>query len=152
MATREDSYLHPAPVLVGVDGSASSKEALAWAARYAGLLGAQLEVVIVWHLPPAMGWETPLPTEWSPEDDARSVLQSEVEEVLGTAHPSETTLVVLEGPPAKVLIERAHSASVVVVGSRGRGHVAGMLLGSVSEALARHAPCPVVVVRHGSEG
>jgi nucleotide-binding universal stress UspA family protein len=151
MRTRDD-YLHPAPVLVGVDGSASSKEALAWAAHYAGLVGAQLEVAIVWHLPPAMGWETPVPTEWNPEDDARSVLDSEVEEVLGSKRPTDTTLLVLEGPPAKVLTERAHAASLVVVGSRGRGQVAGMLLGSVSEALARHAPCPVVVVRHGAEG
>jgi nucleotide-binding universal stress UspA family protein len=147
-----DRYLTARPVLVGVDGSASSKDALAWAARYAGLTGAPLEVVIVWHMPTALGWETPIPAEWSPETDARMILETEVEEVLGSAHPAGTTLSVLEGPPAKVLNELATSASVVVVGSRGRGQVAGMLLGSVSEALARHAPCPVVVVRDGSEG
>lgn len=148
----DDRYLQPRPVLVGVDGSASSKEALAWGARYAGLVGSPLEVVIVWHMPPTLGWETPVPSEWNPETDARMILESEVEEVLGSAHPATTTLSVLEGPPAKILNELAHAASTVVVGSRGRGQVAGMLLGSVSESLVRHAPCPVVVVRDGTEG
>jgi nucleotide-binding universal stress UspA family protein len=148
----DDRYLQPRPVLVGVDGSASSKEALAWGARYAGLIGSPLEVVIVWHMPPTLGWETPAPVDWNPEADARMILESEVEEVLGSAHPATATLAVLEGPPAKILNELAHSASTVVVGSRGRGQVAGMLLGSVSESLVRHAPCPVVVVRDGTEG
>jgi nucleotide-binding universal stress UspA family protein len=148
----EARYLHPQPVLVGVDGSTSSKEALAWAARYAGLTGSPLDVVIVWHMPSTLGWETPIPTDWNPENDARSILETEVEEVLGSAHPGGTRLTVLQGPPAKVLAELAHSASILVVGSRGRGQVAGMLLGSVSEALVRHAPCPVVVVRDGTEG
>lgn len=152
MATRVDRFRNPLPVLVGVDGSASSKDALAWGARYAGLTGAPLEVVIVWHLPATLGWETPVPAGWSPEADARAIIETEVEEVLGSSHPHGVTLSVLEGPPAKILADLAHGASTVVVGSRGRGHIAGMLLGSVSEALARHAPCPVVVVRDGSEG
>lgn len=147
-----ERFLQPRPVLVGVDGSAPSKDALGWAARYAGLTGSPLEVVIVWHMPATLGWETPLPAGWSPEADAQQILESEVQEVLGSAHPAGTTLAVLEGPPAKVLNELASLASVVVVGSRGRGQMAGMLLGSVSESLTRHAPCPVVVVRDGSEG
>lgn len=147
MATREDHYLHPQPVLVGVDGSAASKDALAWAARYAGLIGAPLDVVIVWHMPSTLGFETPVPFEWNPETDARMIVEDSVEEVLGSVHRPDVTILVLEGPPARVLTELAKAASLVVVGSRGRGHVAGMLLGSVSEALARHAPCPVVVVR-----
>lgn len=147
MATREDHTSEPQPVLVGVDGSASSKEALAWAARYAGLIGAPLDAVIVWHMPSSLGWETPIPVDWSPETDARTILEDAVAEVLGSAYHPGVTLGVLEGPPAIVLTDLAKAASVVVVGSRGRGHVAGVLLGSVSEALVRHAPCPVVVVR-----
>lgn len=152
MSEREGPHLdHPEPVLVGVDGSPSSKDALAWAARYAGLTGAALDAVIVWHMPSTIGWETPLPGDWNPEMDARAILETAVEEVLGSAHPPNVALGVLEGPAAKVLNEMAKGASVVVVGNRGRGHAAGMLLGSVSESLARHAPCPVVVVRDGSE-
>lgn len=151
MAASDRFSTGPQPVLVGVDGSASSKEALAWAARYAGLVGALLDVVIVWHMPSSLGWETPIPFDWSPEDDARTILEGAVGEVLGSAHRPGVALSVLEGPPATVLTELAKAASVVVVGSRGRGHVAGMLLGSVSEALVRHAPCPVVVVRDGTE-
>ena len=55
-----------------------------------------------------------------------------------------------EGPPATVLVEQASDASMLVVGSRGRGTVAGLVLGSVSQEVVKHAACPVLVVPHES--
>lgn len=139
------------PVVVGVDGSEHSKEALAWGARYAALTGSPLMVIAVWHLPTSYGWTLPLPSDWDPEADVKEVLQREVKEVLGSELRSNVSFAVLKGPPGKVLVEASEHASLVVVGSRGRGEFAGMLLGSVSEFVTTHAHCPVVVVRDGSE-
>lgn len=136
--------------MVGVDGSESSKAALSWAAEYAKRSGLRLKVVTVWHLPTNLGWSLPLPGDWSPEADARAVLEQEVKEVLGTLADLDLTLLVAEGPPAQVLTDASTSASLVVVANRGRGQFAGMLLGSVSEFLTAHAHCPVVVVRDGA--
>ena len=139
------------PVVVGVDGSEHSKQALAWGARYAALTGAPLTAVAVWHLPTSYGWTMPLPAEWDPEADARRVLEREVNEVLGPEAPATVSLIVVQGPPGKALVDASEHASAVVVGSRGRGEFAGMLLGSVSGFVMTHAHCPVVVVRDGSE-
>ena len=136
-----------APVVVGVDGSSNSKAALAWAARYAATSRLPLRVIAVWHAPTSYGWTVPLPVNWDPEADTKHFLDTEVKEVLGSELPSGVTLSVLEGPPGRVLTEASQHASAVVVGTRGRGQVTGMLLGSVSEFVTTHAHCPVVVVR-----
>lgn len=136
------------PVVVGVDGSVPSRAALRWASRYAARAGQRLDVVLAWHLPADSGWSLPLPGDWNPEEDARATLDAEVADVLGPGpHPGVTTTTV-EGPAAQVLADASRTASVVVVASRGHGKLAGMLLGSVSEHLAAHARCPVVIV-HG---
>lgn len=135
------------PVVVGVDGSPSSKAALAWAARFATMADVPLTVIAAWRYPPNYGWSPPFPEEWNPETDARTMLDHEVKEVLGSEPGITLTTLVLEGPPAQVLTESSSAASLIVVGSRGRGEFAGMLLGSVSEFLTAHAHCPVVVVR-----
>ena len=140
------------PVVVGVDGSENSKRALAWAARYAALTGTPLLVMAVWHPPTSYGWTVSMPVGWDPEADTREVLEREVKEVLGTELPTTVSLSVVEGPPSKVLAEASDHASLIVVGSRGRGEFAGMLLGSVSAFVTTHAHCPVVVVRAGTEG
>jgi nucleotide-binding universal stress UspA family protein len=139
------------PVVVGVDGSEHSKQALAWGARYAALTGAPLTAIVVWRLPTSFGWTLPLPGDWDPEADARRVLEREVKEVLGPELPATVSLAVAQGPPGKALVEASEHASAIVVGSRGRGEFAGMLLGSVSTFVTTHAHCPVVVVRDGSE-
>jgi nucleotide-binding universal stress UspA family protein len=134
-----------------VDGSENSKRALAWAARYAALTGTPLRVIAVWELPAGYGWTLPIPSDWDPEADTKQLLEREVKEVLGSELPASVSFSLLQGPPAKVLVEVSRDASAVVVGSRGRGEFAGLLLGSVSAFVTTHAHCPVVVVRDGTE-
>lgn len=138
-------------MVVGIDGSDRSKEALAWAARAAALASAPLLVITAWHYPTNFGWSPPFPEDWDPAANARTLLDDEVKEVLGSDPGVEISTSVIEGPPARVLTDASRSASLIVVSSRGRGEFAGMLLGSVSEYLTAHAHCPVVVVRDGTE-
>jgi nucleotide-binding universal stress UspA family protein len=136
-------------IVVGVDGSKASKDALAWAARQAGLTGAHLQVIITWHVPVgAYGAPIPLPTDYDFISDSEQELAKVIREVLGDHPGVEVAAVVLEGHPATRLIEESVGAELLVVGSRGHGAFTGMLLGSVSEHCVTHASCPVVVVRH----
>lgn len=146
----DETRRKPEPVVVGVDGSTSSKAALVWAAGQAKRTGAHLIAVMTWEFPTSYGWPSPVPDDLELADDARSLLEESLDEVLGPDPDIETNVVVMEGHPARVLVELSKTASLVVVGSRGHGEFAGMLLGSVSEHLAAHAHCPVVVVRDGS--
>ncbi len=138
----------PPMIVVGVDGSEPSKRALRWAADQAKLTGAELKAVTTWEYPPTLGWAPPYPSDFDPDADARQALQETVDTVLGADHGVVLHLDVTEGHPAFVLTEAAQGATLLVVGSRGHGAFAGMLLGSVSEYCASHAPCPVVVVRN----
>ena len=135
-------------IVVGVDGSDPSKRALRWAADQAKLTGAKLKVVTSWEYPPTLGWAPPYPSDFDPNEDARKALQETIDAVLGPEAAVVAQAEVTEGHPAFVLTEAARGAELLVVGSRGHGAFAGMLLGSVSEYCAAHAPCPVVVVRH----
>jgi len=141
----------PPMIVVGVDGSEASKRALRWAADQAKLIGAELKVVTTWEYPPTLGWAPPYPSDFDPDADARKALSATVAEVLGADPGLVMHLTVVEGHPAYVLTETAADAQLLVVGSRGHGAFAGMLLGSVSEYCAAHAPCPVVVVRHSDD-
>jgi nucleotide-binding universal stress UspA family protein len=136
-------------VVVGVDGSEPSKDALRWAIRYARATGATVRAMTVWHFPASFGWGpvTAIP-EMDPEADARAALKATVEAVTDAAEPVKIQTEVVEGPPALMLLRAADDADLLVVGSRGHGAFAGMLLGSVSEHCAHHANCPVVVIRH----
>jgi nucleotide-binding universal stress UspA family protein len=138
----------PPIIVVGVDGSEPSRRALRWAAQQAKLTGAALNVVTSWEYPPSFGWAPPYPQEFNPDQDAREALQEAVAAELGTDPEVAVQLTVVEGHPSFVLTEAAQSAALLVVGSRGHGAFAGMMLGSVSEYCASHSPCPVVVVRH----
>lgn len=134
-------------VVVGVDGSPGSSGALAWAAREAALRGAELRVVHGWSIPVTL-----YPTYVSPDTygsmpvEARKRVEAQVDEVLGPKLAVPVTIVVDEGRPAEVVLDAAKSADLVVVGTRGRGGFAGLLLGSVSTQVVHHSPCPVVVV------
>ncbi len=135
-------------VLVGVDGTPSSVNALRWAARQAELTGATLRVVTTWEFPATVGWTPPYPEDFDPEADARSVQAEAIVEGLGDDPRIPIERVVAEGHASATLIEMSHEASLLVVGCRGHGEVTGLLIGSVSEHLVCHASCPVVVVRH----
>jgi nucleotide-binding universal stress UspA family protein len=131
-------------IVVGVDGSASSVDALRLAARNAAAFGVPLEAVTAWHLP--AGFEVPLLVGWSPEQDAHARLETAAESVFGANRPTWFHTTTRRGPAARVLIEESEGAEMLVLGSRGRGGFVGLLLGSVSSTCAEHARCPVLIV------
>jgi nucleotide-binding universal stress UspA family protein len=134
-------------IVVGVDGSASSLDALRWATRQAALTGAELVAVTAWHFPPTYGGY-PMVAEGDWKANADVILDTAVKEALGEV-PTQLGRRVVEGHPVTVLLAAAAGADLLVLGTRGHGGFAGMLLGSVSEHLVAHAPCAVVVVRDG---
>jgi nucleotide-binding universal stress UspA family protein len=149
----EESVQTSDRVVVGVDGSKPSHGALRWARFMADMTGSTLEAVMVWQQISAYGvgtagWAT-VPSDWDPAEDARRVLTGTVEEVFGPTKPEGMILTVREGGPAHALIEISGEARMLVMGSRGHGGFAGLLLGSVSTACAEHASCPVLVI-HGT--
>ncbi|BCB83042.1 universal stress protein [Phytohabitans suffuscus] len=136
-------------IVVGVDGSEASKDALRWAVRQAQLTGASVDAVIAWEFPAYYyGWAPAEALDLSAV--TREALRTAVDEALGEERTVAVRELVVEGNPARVLIDAVKDASLLVVGSRGHGGFAGALLGSVSQHCAQHATCPVVVVRHHS--
>lgn len=133
------------PIVVGVDGSEPSIDALRRAARIASALDTPLKAVTVWQYPVMFDSFFPA-IEWSPEDDAHKVLASALEEAFDGAPPESLIRSVRQGTAAHVLIEESNEASMLVLGSRGHGGFTGMLLGSVSSACAEHAHCPVLII------
>jgi nucleotide-binding universal stress UspA family protein len=135
-------------VVVGVDGSEASKDALRWGMNYARMVGATVRAVTVWRFPVAFLWSPTPDPEMDLEDPARLALKQVVEQVAGDQAQVKIETEVVEGPPALMLLKAAEDADLLVVGSRGHGAFAGMLLGSVSEHCVHQASCPVVVIRH----
>jgi nucleotide-binding universal stress UspA family protein len=133
-------------IVVGVDGSEPSLEALRWAARQARMTGAKLQVVTTWEVSTGTGWVPTFPVDYDPEVLAGKTLDEAVTATLGPDPDIAVERIVKEGHAAPVLLATARDADLLVVGSHGHGAFAGMLLGSVPEHLMRHAPCAVVVV------
>jgi nucleotide-binding universal stress UspA family protein len=134
-------------IVVGLDGSEPSLNALRWAGRMAVLIGAQVDVITSWEYPVSYGVAA-VPVDWRPDLDAAEVASAAIETVFGADVPAGLHAEVVEGHPAKVLLDASKGASMLVVGSRGHGGFTGLLLGSVSSQCAELATCPVVVV-HG---
>jgi nucleotide-binding universal stress UspA family protein len=134
-------------VVVGVDGSPSSIQALEWAARQAELTGATLEAIQTWEWPTSYGWSLTFPTGYDPAADAQKQLDDALAPVRQARPGLAIDAKVVEGHPAPVLVGASRGADALVVGCRGHGEFVGMLLGSVSEYLTTMAHCPVVVVR-----
>ncbi|MGZ4508003.1 MAG: universal stress protein [Blastococcus sp.] len=135
-------------IVVGVDGSDSSADALRWAAAQARLTGAALTAVMSWELPTSYAWGPVMDdTDW--EADARKALEQTITETLDADAAATVQRSVLRGHPARALLDASAGADLLVVGSRGHGGFAGLLLGSVSQHVITHATCPVLVV-HGS--
>jgi nucleotide-binding universal stress UspA family protein len=140
-------------ILVGVDGSPASRTALQWAGDEAVRHGSEIVALTAYLAPPPpLGFGTVSVHEAQSASEAASktaeqLLMETVRDVLGDDPPVLVQPRVKEGNAAKLLIDLSEEADVVVVGSRGRGGFAGLLLGSVSQNVAAHAKCTVVMAR-----
>ncbi|WP_319460894.1 universal stress protein [Micromonospora sp. RTP1Z1] len=148
VVVRDGQAATSGPVVVGVDGSESSLLALGFAVERAEQRDVPLRVVRVWE-PPG---ERRVPPGFDPVEATateRAAAENELARWRETFPDVEVDLRVSPGNPAALLVEASRDAQLVVVGSRGRGGLRGMLLGSVSQQLLHHARCPVAVVREG---
>jgi nucleotide-binding universal stress UspA family protein len=138
-------------IVVGIDGSHHSTRALEWALKEAALQHAALTVLTV-HSVAASPWTgNPVILGADSEDQekllrAAEELTAKVTQELGDSRPDSVTVRAIAGFPAKELIEASKDADLVVVGSRGAGGFAKLMMGSISSQLVEHAHSPVVVV------
>ena len=141
-------------ILVGVDGSGHSRVALSWAVREAVEHHAPLTVMTVYSDPPRpatgiyWGIHDYAEDSLDAETTRKAVAQLADEVAQETADaPPDITVAVARGDVAAELLRASRDADTLVVGSRGSGGFAGLLMGSVSSKVAHHAKCPVVVIR-----
>ncbi len=155
-------------VVVGVDGSPSARAALEWAADHAHHRGLDLHVLIVYRASDEpnphvakdgetgashLGDQARRAADWRTEHDRYARTEAEqrattmVEALPGPLPETILTRTATGRRPSEALIEAARDADLLVVGSRGRGGFVGLVLGSVSQQLSHHAPCPLVIVR-----
>jgi nucleotide-binding universal stress UspA family protein len=138
-------------IVIGVDGSQGSKTALRWAMIQAGRTGATVEAITVWQDPArygtAYGWTSQAFEGDTYINTMAKVLDDTVDEVSAQLDRPVTVVTrILEGHPAEALLRAASGARLLVLGSRGHGAFAGMVLGSITQHCIQHPPCPVVVV------
>ena len=143
-------------IVVGVDGSDCGRAALEFAADEAALRGAQLRIVSIWHVPTtAYGGGFALVVDGSAFESFRERTQGIVDEAVAAVKQAQPAVEcegkAVEGQPAATLLEEGADASLIVVGNRGLGGFASLLVGSVSQQVVHHASCPVVVVREKHE-
>ncbi|MGQ9834294.1 MAG: universal stress protein [Candidatus Villigracilaceae bacterium] len=135
-------------ILLGVDGSAHALKAAKVAGELTRTMGANLRIVTAYDpVPDYLGEPNLLDTIAARQKHADEILRAALKEVGPT--PNEVKTEMLEGSAAEVIIEVANTRQVdlIVVGSRGLGQLVGLLLGSQSQKIIQHAPCPVLVVR-----
>ncbi|HVA59029.1 MAG TPA: universal stress protein [Mycobacteriales bacterium] len=146
-------------VVVGVDGSRESVDALRWAIGYAGCAGGSVRAVTAWHRQMDPGYYGGMAGGYAgyppidprlAADSATATLAAVVHDAAGEKPAVSIQQRVVEGHPAGVLIDEARSADLLVVGARGHSAITNLLIGSVSTHCIHHAACPVVVVRHGA--
>lgn len=147
-ASAQDSDSSTPRIVVGIDGSESSVKALREARRLADALGAPLEAVAVWQQSHSMYDFYQSETGWTPEKDVEKLLRDAANAAFGSEHPARFRMSILQGSPTKALIRHSAGAEMLVLGSRGHGGFAGLLLGSVSSACVAHATCPVLIVHN----
>lgn len=146
-----------AVIVVGVDHSEGAKAALRFALEEATLREATLRVVHAWQYGyiGATGFEGSYPALGGDIKELRDAAASDLEATLREAIPETGTVEVerrvVKDRPAAALVDESRGADMVVVGSRGHGGFAGLLLGSVSQQVAQHAACPVVIVHQKRE-
>jgi nucleotide-binding universal stress UspA family protein len=151
------------PIVVGVDGSAGSAAALRWGLAEARLRRAPLNVVHAYQLPPlsmgdvavagpagvgmaAVASEDVDRLRAASEAAGQRIIEQTLEQANGDVTGVDIERTVIEGAAVPVLIDAGRDAALLVLGSRGRGGFAGLLLGSVSQQCAQHPPCPVVIL------
>ena len=145
-------------IVVGVDNSDGAKAALAFAHEEARLRDATLRAVHAWQFGRIgyAGFEGPVPAIGGDIDEVRAAavaaLDATVREVLADAADVKIEQRVVEGTAGAALVDESQQADLLVVGSRGHGGFARLLLGSVSQQCAHHAACPVVIVRSKASG
>lgn len=139
-------------IVVGTDGSAPALEAMQWAYDEARLAKADLVVVHGWEYPYQDGSSAGSSVRERMKQDAAAELDRAVSSILTRSAADGVTVrtALVEKLPAQALIDESADADLVVVGSRGRGGLTSMLLGSVSRAVVQHATCPIAVIRHRS--
>jgi nucleotide-binding universal stress UspA family protein len=141
-------------ILVGLDGSNYSERALEWAAKEAAIRHAPLRVLAVHTVP--SGWSgrgVPDPVDNELVVQTKTAAQELTDKVLagiGAARPDGVTVEAINGIPADVLLRASEDADMIVLGARGGGGFARLHLGSVSDQVAHHAHCPVVIIPHAN--
>jgi nucleotide-binding universal stress UspA family protein len=138
------------PVVVGVDGSVAGDAAVGFAFEEAAAWGAPLVAVIAWtdFLEPGLYDRTWPRPDWSRAEEVELLVLDQSLAGWREKFPDvRVERVVTEDPPVRSLLHQAREARLLVVGSRGHSALAGMLLGSTSQALVHHSPCPLAVVR-----
>lgn len=136
-------------IVVGVDGSETSRDALVWAIDYAAAKGAAVQPVIAWQRTFDYGSDRYWPVDEAIAEAALKRLAAVIAEVGDRDRSVIMDPLVLEGDPGKVLCEQSAGADLLVVGSRGLGGFAGLMLGSVSTKCVHHSHCPVVIIPRG---
>ena len=139
----------PGHIVVGVDGSPSSLDALTWAVGQAALTGADVQAVIAWEYPPLSGVDPMTPhVDWRTR--AQQTIDTAVDRALG-GDSVKVCSAVIAGHPAQVLLDASAGAQLLVVGNSGQGGLTQTLPGSVREHVITHATCPVLVMFHATE-
>ena len=137
-------------IIVGIDGSGHSRRALEWAMQEAAVRRVPLTVITVHEISVGYwGRGGVYPEDHAVAEHARRAVQLEVEKALdslGESRPESVTVQALSGTPAHELLTAAKDADMIVVGSRGTGGFARLLMGSVSTQVSHHAHCPVVII------
>jgi nucleotide-binding universal stress UspA family protein len=142
-------------IVVGIDGSAHSARALEWAAREAALRQVPLTVVTV-HQPVVayLGSAIDYPVDQAVCERVRKAAREQTDRVLdrlGGSTPPQVDVHAVSGSPAEALLRAAKGEDLLVVGSRGAGGFARLVMGSVSAQVSHHAHCPVVVIPAGDQ-
>ena len=141
-------------VVVAVDGSPASHNAVRWAANTANKRGIPLRLASSYTMPQFLYAEGMVPPQ-ELFDDLQSETMEKIDEARAIAHEVAPEIkighTIAEGSPIDMLLDMAHDVTMIVMGSRGLGGLSGMVMGSVSAAVVSHASCPVVVVREDNE-
>ena len=132
-------------IIVGIDDSANSRAALRWAIDNS-TADDTLVALNVWHTPATGGFEMGMLDPAVFEEGARETLEAVVADVVADGERNRVQRIVVGGHAPSVLIAESREADLLVLGARGHGGFTGMLLGSVTNSVAHHAACPVVIV------